>query len=91
MKIDRAFVKSLHVAKKNVDLLHGIIELAHALGMTVVAEGAETHEQLELLIKLKADSVQGYVYAMPAPAHEAVKRASEIDMVADVAESELQA
>ena len=44
LKIDRAFVKNLHTAKKNVDLLHGIIDLAHALGMTVVAEGAETQE-----------------------------------------------
>ena len=91
LKIDRAFVKSLHAGKKNVDLLHGIIDLAHALGMTVVAEGAETLEQLEILIELNADSVQGYVYAKPALAHEAAKRANEIDMVAEATAIEQQA
>ena len=88
LKIDRAFVKNLHTGKKNVDLLHGIIELAHALGMTVVAEGAETLEQLEILIDLNADCVQGYVYAKPAPAAEAAKRAADIDLVAEVAKEE---
>ncbi len=89
LKIDRAFVKNLHTAKKNVDLLHGIIDLAHALGMTVVAEGAETQEQLEILTKLNADSVQGYIYAKPTAAEDAVQRATEIDECANPQKGEV--
>ena len=84
LKIDRAFVKSLHVGKKNVDLLQGIIGLAHALGMEVVAEGAETIEQLEILTNLNADSVQGYIYAKPTPAQKALILANEIDAGAEI-------
>jgi diguanylate cyclase (GGDEF)-like protein len=79
LKIDRAFIKSIGNGQKNIDLLHGIIDLAHALGMKVVAEGAEKQEEIEALITLNADAVQGYIYAKPSPADVAVARANAID------------
>ncbi len=82
LKIDRAFVKSLSNGKKNVDLLQGIIGLAHALGMSVVAEGAEKIEEIEILRSLNADAVQGYVFAKPCAALAAAARANEIDLAA---------
>lgn len=79
LKIDRAFVRGLQNGQKNIDLMSGIIHLAHALGMSVVAEGAETSEEINSLKQLGADSVQGYAYAKPAPAIIALARANEID------------
>lgn len=71
LKIDRAFVHNAQLGTKNTELLKGIINLAHGLGMIVVAEGAETQIELDILRKLKADSVQGYVIAKPMPAEQA--------------------
>lgn len=82
LKIDRAFIKSLGNGQKNVDLLQGIIGLAHALGMTVVAEGAEKIEEVEILRSLNADAVQGYVFAKPCAALKAAACANEIDLTA---------
>ena len=42
--------------------------MAHAVGLTVVAEGVETREQEERLRALGCDRVQGYLYARPQPA-----------------------
>jgi diguanylate cyclase (GGDEF)-like protein len=83
LKIDRAFIKSLGNGTKNKDLLNGIIALAHALGMSVVAEGAEKMEEIEILKALNADAVQGFIFAKPSPAQAAAKRANEIDYAAN--------
>jgi EAL domain-containing protein (putative c-di-GMP-specific phosphodiesterase class I) len=48
----------------------GIPSAAHAAGMTVVAEGVETREQLRLMHELGADEVQGYFFSRPLPASE---------------------
>ena len=79
LKIDRAFVKDAKEGTKNTELLKGIISLAHGLGMMVVAEGAETQDELAVLRKLNADSVQGYVFAKPMPADSATMTADLID------------
>jgi diguanylate cyclase (GGDEF)-like protein len=71
LKIDRAFVHNAQEGTKNTELLKGIINLAHGLGMIVVAEGAETQVELDILRKLKADCVQGYIIAKPMPAEQA--------------------
>jgi EAL domain-containing protein (putative c-di-GMP-specific phosphodiesterase class I) len=47
-----------------------IVSMAHALGMSVVAEGVETAEQLAILRGLDCNEVQGYFIARPMPAHE---------------------
>ncbi len=71
LKIDRAFVHNAQEGTKNTELLKGIINLAHGLGMIVVAEGAETQVELDILRKLKADCVQGYIIAKPMAAEQA--------------------
>jgi diguanylate cyclase (GGDEF)-like protein len=79
LKIDRAFVSAMANGQKNIDLIKGIINLAHALGMNVVAEGAETAAELAMLKQLGADTVQGYIYARPTTAKEALVAANVID------------
>jgi diguanylate cyclase (GGDEF)-like protein len=78
VKIDRAFVNGVHASAKKQSLLSSIIALSHGLGMTVVAEGAETAEDIATLTAMKADSVQGYFYAKPAAPDEALANVAAI-------------
>lgn len=69
LKIDRAFVAALDdgagVAAATV---RAIIQLAHAHGMRVTAEGVETEVQAALLLAMGCDSAQGWLFGRPAPA-----------------------
>lgn len=67
IKIDRSFVADLPNNKVDWDITKGIVSIAHALGLTVVAEGAETFEQINSLRELGCDQVQGYYIHRPMP------------------------
>ena len=67
LKIDRSFVATLGVEGPSMAIVGSLVSLAHGLGLTVVAEGVETEEQLAELRRLGCDSVQGYLLARPAP------------------------
>lgn len=86
LKIDRAFIMGINNGQKNIGLLRGIVDLAHALGMVVVAEGAELQTEVDILHMLNADSVQGYFFAKPACASEALQKAAEIDSLFQAAD-----
>ncbi len=79
IKIDRSFVADAHTTERKTGMLRSITQMIHTLGMTSVAEGAETAEEVALLQKLQIGKVQGYVIAKPLPAAEALARANEID------------
>ena len=49
LKIDRVFIENLAESSKDLAIVRAIITMAHGLGLTVVAEGVESEEQLELL------------------------------------------
>jgi predicted signal transduction protein with EAL and GGDEF domain len=68
VKIDRSFVKRLDEEREATVLIAAMIQLAHSLGKTTVAEGVETEEQLARLHRLGCDTVQGYLLGRPAPA-----------------------
>ncbi len=68
LKIDRSFISSLDSMEKNLEVVQAILNLAHHLGMTVVAEGIETPEQLSLLRLLGCELGQGYLFAQPLDA-----------------------
>ena len=70
LKVDRAFTTELGNSKEGRVFFQAIVSMAHALGMSVVAEGVETEEQLEILRGLDCNEVQGYYIARPVPAGE---------------------
>jgi diguanylate cyclase (GGDEF)-like protein len=72
LKLDRSFISRLAETKhgRELALVRATVELAHALGLRVVAEGVEDHECLSLLSGLSCDLVQGYVIAKPKPADQ---------------------
>jgi diguanylate cyclase (GGDEF)-like protein len=70
LKIDRSFVRNLVQDDKDRAIVLSIIELAHNLKLTVVAEGVEDRNTLDVLRKLGCDSVQGYVFARPLAERE---------------------
>ena len=68
IKIDRTFVSGQPSAAPSVPMLEGILGLANKLSLTVIAEGIEEPEQLDLLCTLGCNMGQGYLLARPAPA-----------------------
>jgi EAL domain-containing protein (putative c-di-GMP-specific phosphodiesterase class I) len=70
VKIDRTFVKRLEQEREATVLIAAMIQLAHSLGKTTVAEGVETEEQLARLRRLGCDTAQGYLLGRPVPGRE---------------------
>jgi diguanylate cyclase (GGDEF)-like protein len=68
VKIDRSFVNGLGVDHYDSTIVRGLVELAHALQLVVVAEGIERPEQWEQLRRLGCDLAQGYLFSPPVPA-----------------------
>jgi len=67
LKIDRAFVDALDRDPGNRAIVEAMIRLAHALGLSVVAEGVERPDQMAALRELECDDAQGYLFAKPLP------------------------
>lgn len=67
LKVDREFIKELPFNKDSITICRSIIELAHNLGLTVVAEGVENHDQLVFLESLGVEELQGFLFDRPLP------------------------
>jgi diguanylate cyclase (GGDEF)-like protein/PAS domain S-box-containing protein len=67
IKVDRAFVMNLGRNPQSAAIVSAVIDLAHGLDMSVVAEGVETKEQLSFLTSEDCDAVQGYLIGKPLP------------------------
>jgi diguanylate cyclase (GGDEF)-like protein/PAS domain S-box-containing protein len=72
LKVDRTFVEELGVSVEGEEIVSAVINLAHALGLRVVAEGVESLLQLEVLQAFECDLAQGYLFSEPLPAGEVV-------------------
>src|SRR6202034_390281 len=72
LKLDRTFIQGLEAAdnERELDLVRSTIELGHAMGLRIVAEGIEDSATLALLNELGCDSAQGYCSSRPKPANE---------------------
>jgi EAL domain-containing protein (putative c-di-GMP-specific phosphodiesterase class I) len=68
VKIDQSFVHGItDRSRETLPLIRAIVDLAHGLGLTVIAEGVETEHQLEVLAVAGCDQVQGYLIHRPQP------------------------
>jgi EAL domain-containing protein (putative c-di-GMP-specific phosphodiesterase class I) len=72
LKIDQHFIRDLATAEDSRLIVKSVIDLAHALGLTAVAEGVERAETLKLLAELGCDEVQGFYVARPMAAGDFV-------------------
>ena len=70
LKIDRTFIAELTDEKPDKQLVMASIQMAHGLGMTVVAEGVETELQRRILHELQCDMAQGHFYSKALTKHE---------------------
>ncbi|HEY4158310.1 MAG TPA: EAL domain-containing protein [Polyangiaceae bacterium] len=70
LKVDRSFVIRMAEDSQDMAIVTTIISLAHALDLTVIAEGVETANQAHLLRLLRCDQIQGYLVAKPLPAEQ---------------------
>ncbi len=65
LKIDQTFIKEMVDNKDDQAVVHSTIELAHNLGLSVVAEGVENKSALDMLTRLGCDTIQGYLISRP--------------------------
>ncbi len=78
LKIDRSFVMNLPDSPDDTAFVQSTIQLAHNLGMKVVAEGIETAAALFCLRELGCDIAQGYYYSKPMPPQDFGKWAASL-------------
>ncbi len=75
IKIDQSFVRGAAIAgSRNSAIIKSIVSLAEALSMDTTAEGAETHDELDLIRSLGCSHVQGFIYGRPMPASDVALR-----------------
>lgn len=70
IKLDRTFIKELPSSQTDVSIVSSVINLAHDLGMNVIAEGIETPAQREFLSEAGCDQAQGYLFSLPLRADD---------------------
>ncbi len=76
LKIDSSFVQDLETSADARAVVDAVIRLAHALGLVVVAEGVETKEQGDILMRMGCDELQGFYFAHPLQASALLQWAS---------------
>lgn len=70
LKVDRAFVSDITECASSAEVIRAIVQLGHALGLQVIAEGVETEEQFARLRELGVDGYQGFLFGRPRPTDE---------------------
>ena len=73
IKIDKSFVMNMTNDESDEMIVRSTIDLAHNLGMDVIAEGVDSEEILNKLDELECDGAQGYYLCVPLPAEELVR------------------
>ncbi|MFS0574429.1 bifunctional diguanylate cyclase/phosphodiesterase [Sporosarcina sp. 179-K 3D1 HS] len=74
IKIDRSFIKDIETDVKNAAIARTIINLAHNLGMDVIAEGVEKELQAQILLEANCYKAQGFLYSKAVPAEVIVEK-----------------
>jgi diguanylate cyclase len=69
LKVDRSFVAGLGSSGQDATIISTVVDLAHKLGLQVVAEGVETEAELRAVGAMGCDEAQGFLLGRPGPAH----------------------
>lgn len=77
IKIDRSFIKDVSAKQDDLEIVSATIAMGHKLRLKVVAEGVETHQQLEFLQSHGCDELQGYFYSPPVSGDEIIQLMTE--------------
>ncbi|QIZ75517.1 putative bifunctional diguanylate cyclase/phosphodiesterase [Ferrimonas lipolytica] len=72
LKVDQGFVSDLDNSDVDRNIVTNVIDLAHTLNRSVVAEGVENHDQRQFLKRINCDYAQGYLFAAPMDEHQLV-------------------
>jgi EAL domain-containing protein (putative c-di-GMP-specific phosphodiesterase class I) len=83
LKIDRTFIRDIINNHEDAAITRAVIVLAHELGLKVIAEGVETFDQLDLLVKNGCDQIQGYLFSKPVTRDECaalIKSSRRLDL-----------
>ncbi len=67
LKIDKSFIRNIKYDSDNAAITRAIIAMAESLRMKVVAEGVESHDELEVLKNFNCSDIQGFLFSKPAP------------------------
>jgi EAL domain-containing protein (putative c-di-GMP-specific phosphodiesterase class I) len=83
LKLDRSFAARVATDARSAAIVRSTIELAHALGLRVVAEGVEDRQTLDVIERFECDYAQGFYFSRPVPAaaFAAAVRDAEFDPV----------
>ena len=73
VKIDMGFLREFETNQKSRIILASIVHMAKELGIHTLAEGVETEEQYEFLLKIGCEKMQGYLFGKPKPVSEFVR------------------
>ncbi|WP_138418596.1 EAL domain-containing protein [Aquibacillus sediminis] len=84
IKLDRSLIKDITQDKYSFEITHALNELAHTLGLKVVAEGVEEVEHLKLLKEMNCDEIQGYLFSEPVNTDEFERLLSDGECVPDI-------
>jgi diguanylate cyclase (GGDEF)-like protein len=68
LKIDQSFIRNLKTETKGAAIVSAIISMSHSLGMSVIAEGVEQKEHMQMLLQMRCDHVQGFYISRPLTA-----------------------
>jgi len=81
LKVDQSFVRGVTTNTHDAAIATAIIVLAHNLGLTVVAEGVETREQMEFLRERGCDELQGFLFGTPFASEDAVRALTSYPLI----------
>lgn len=73
VKVDQSFIRGISEQCTDLELVNAAIAMAHSLGLTALAEGVETEEQLALLADHGCDCVQGFLFSRPMVLTDALR------------------
>ncbi|MBW8192138.1 EAL domain-containing protein [Neiella marina] len=84
LKIDREFVSNLKLASREYYIVKMIVELAHILGVKVIAEGVEQLSEIKILTELKVDYLQGFYFSRPVPIDKIMQANAYLEHIEDL-------